>query len=442
MKQLIFFVSSLLLCLSAYGQASLGFHGEEAASVGIYVKDIRSGEVIAQNDASKALVPASVMKSITAATVFSTMDPDYRFATDVFLTGNISDGVCQGNLVIESVADPTIDSELFKDKTTRFSQEILTALKNKGIRSIKGEIIVNEHLSESGCIPQWQIDDVAWAYGAGLYGFNYNDNAFSLWPATMKMSPVDPDLVLDLRHGVSTDLIRGINSNYLIAEGVRIDNPKWMVRTTMDNPSAVFINEVSELLNKNGITTGNESAVNAGEMTLLMTHRSPCLTEILKAMLEESHNLYAEGMLRLLLPGDTRKKALEKEARIWKDRGINTSLNKIIDGSGLARGDRLQPVFIANVLEWMAKSSYSKAFTSLFPKVGMDGTVKSLLSDTPLKGKLALKSGSMSSVQCYAGYKIDDNGTPTHVVVILVNGFFCERPALRKSIEKFLLNTF
>ncbi len=441
MKSILLLISALLFCLPASSQASLGFPGEEASSVGIYVKDIQTGRVIAQNDASKALVPASVMKSITAATVFSSIDTDFRFATNVYLTGNIENGVCHGNLIVEAVADPTIDSELFKDKTTRFSKEIVNALKEKGIHQIKGEILVNEHLSDSGCIPQWQIDDVAWAYGAGLYGFNFNDNAFNLWPTTMKMSPVDPDLVLDVRKGESTDLIRGINSNYLIAEGVRADNPKWMVRTTMNDPAAVFENELEDLLQQNGILLDNKT-VGSDTETLLMTHLSPALPEILNSMLVESHNLYAEGMLRLLAKGETRKKALQKEIKIWKERGINTNYNNIIDGSGLARGDRLQPSFIGNVLEWMAKSEYSQDFTKLFPKVGMEGTVKSLLKETPLKGKLALKSGSMSSVQCYAGYKLDDNGSPTHVVVILVNGFFCDRPALRKSIENFLLNTF
>ncbi len=441
MKSIIFLISTLLFSLSASAQISLGFPGEEASSVGIYVKDLRTGEIVSQNDASKALIPASVMKSITAATVFSSIESDFRFATKVYLSGHIENGVCQGNLIVEGIADPTIDSELFKDRTTRFSKEIVNALNEKGIRQINGEILINEHLSESGCIPQWQIDDVAWAYGAGLYGFNFNDNAFNLWPSTMKMSPIDPDLVVEVRKGESTDLIRGINSNFLIVEGVRTDNPKWTVRTTMDNPAAVFANELEDLLNKNGISIDNRTIPTNNE-TLLLTHYSPKLPEILNAMLVESHNLYAEGMLRLLAPGDSRKKALDKEIKIWKDRGINTNYNKIIDGSGLARGDRLQPIFIGDVLEWMAKSEYSKAFTALFPKVGVEGTVKSLLKDTPLKGKLALKSGSMSAVQCYAGYKLDANCKPTHVVVILVNGFYCERSTLRKSIENFLIKTF
>lgn len=441
MARLLFLISSLLFYLTISAQTSLGFPGEDAASVGIFVKNIGTGEILAQNNASRALIPASVMKSITAATVHSTMDSNYRFSTEVYLTGNVENGVCHGNIVIESVADPTIDSDFFKDEKEKMAKEILNALKEKGLHTVKGEIVINEHLSDCGCIPQWQIDDVAWSYGAGLYGFNFNDNSFNLWPASMKMTPEDPDLIIDVREGKSTDLIRGINSNYLIAEGVRIENPKWMVRTTMNDPAAVFTHELYNILKNNGIEVEN-GAVESTETTLLMVHKSPSLSEILNVMLVESHNLYAEGMLRLLAPGETRKKAIENMSKIWRDRDINITYNNILDGSGLARGDRLQPIFIANVLEWMAKSDCSRSFISLFPKAGINGTVQGLLKDTPLKGKLALKSGSMSGVQCFAGYKLDDNGDPTHVIVIQVNGFFCERPTLRKSIERFLFKIF
>ena len=65
-----------------------------------------------------------------------------------------------------------------------------------------------------------------------------------------------------------------------------------------------------------------------------------------------------------------------------------------------------------------------------------------LLADTRLKGALALKSGSMSGVLCYAGYKIDTSGNPTHVVVIMVNGFTCKVAEVRKAIASYLLTIF
>ena len=58
------------------------------------------------------------------------------------------------------------------------------------------------------------------------------------------------------------------------------------------------------------------------------------------------------------------------------------------------------------------------------------------------KGSIALKTGSVSSVQAYAGYKLDSKGKPTHVVVILVNGFFCPRKQVREGAESLLINLF
>lgn len=53
-----------------------------------------------------------------------------------------------------------------------------------------------------------------------------------------------------------------------------------------------------------------------------------------------------------------------------------------------------------------------------------------------------MKTGSVAGVQAYAGYKLDSAGKPTHVIVIMVNGFFCKYPQLKASIEKLLEKHF
>lgn len=155
-----------------------------------------------------------------------------------------------------------------------------------------------------------------------------------------------------------------------------------------------------------------------------------------------SDNLFAEGILRAIAPGDTRKNAISREKELWSNRGIDSNMSQIFDGSGLARGNRLQPIFIADVLQWMAESPLQATYVSFFPKAGLDGTMRTFLDKSPLKGKIALKTGSMNAVQCYAGYKLGDDDTPTHIIVILVNGFFCKRGELKRSIENLLLETF
>jgi D-alanyl-D-alanine carboxypeptidase/D-alanyl-D-alanine-endopeptidase (penicillin-binding protein 4) len=90
----------------------------------------------------------------------------------------------------------------------------------------------------------------------------------------------------------------------------------------------------------------------------------------------------------------------------------------------------------------MAQSNYCRTYVSYFPRAGIDGTLKNFLKGSNLEGKIALKTGSLSGVQCYAGYKLDSDGTPTHTVVIMANNFFCKRAELRKEIENLLIKKF
>ena len=160
-------------------------------------------------------------------------------------------------------------------------------------------------------------------------------------------------------------------------------------------------------------------------------------------MMFKSDNLFAEGMLRALVLHEdsdhTFADAVKKERSLLSDKGYELSTIKIADGSGLAVTNRLSPRFLGSLLRDMA--SYP-GYTGLFPKAGKEGTVARLLSDSRLKGRLALKSGSMSGVLCYAGYKLDANGKPTHVVVVMVNGFTCKVADVRKAIAAYLLSIF
>ena len=156
-----------------------------------------------------------------------------------------------------------------------------------------------------------------------------------------------------------------------------------------------------------------------------------------------SDNMFAEGMLRTLAPGQKRSKAIKLEKEFWNSIGINAKYTIINDGSGLTRANRLSPRFIGNVLEWMSKSKNAAAYTSFFPRAGRDGTMRGFLAKSKsLKGLIALKTGSVSSVQCYAGYKLSKQGKPTHVIVIMVNGFFCPRAQVRKACENLLTRLF
>jgi D-alanyl-D-alanine carboxypeptidase/D-alanyl-D-alanine-endopeptidase (penicillin-binding protein 4) len=154
---------------------------------------------------------------------------------------------------------------------------------------------------------------------------------------------------------------------------------------------------------------------------------------------------FLSGILKILAPvivGFCLAFILNIVMNFFEKKGINCNCVNLADGCGLSRIDQLTPKFIGDVYRLMYNSKYKEDYVATFPRAGKDGTMKNFCKGTRLEGKLALKTGSMSGVQCYGGYKLNDDGEPTHSVVIMINNFFCERFALRKEVENFLLRIF
>ncbi len=436
----------LLACaaLAASARDFLGIDGEESTSIGIYIKDIRSGKVLVDHNSQMALTPASILKCVTTATALQILGPDYRFTTSVSLRGSASKGVLNGDLIINGAADPTLESSQFKHNLG-FCNAVVRSLQAEGISKINGDIIIVQDLKNAGPIAQWEIEDVAYPYGAGLFGLNWRDNTFTLFPLTGVTKPYVPDIDFELeKSNDGNELLRGIYSDLLIIRRGDINSRKLSVSTTMPDPSAVLRAELLEALSDAGIAVSKRSkaAATTASIRTLLEWKSPDGADIMRSLMVRSDNLFAEGILRAIAPGSSRKDAIKKEKEFWNSKGISARYTIINDGSGLTRANRISPRFMADILEHMAKSESADTYVGFFPKVGVEGTVKSFLAKTSLKGKLLLKTGSVSSVQCYAGYKIDDEGKPTHVVVFMINGFFCERSGIRAAVENMLLEKF
>lgn len=426
------------------GAKLLGIKGEEATLVGVYIKDLRTGRIVVDHNSKYALTPASVMKSITVASVLSKYGDGWRWETPVRLSGQAKGNnpkVWCGNLEIVSCADPTLESSHFKSNQG-FTDSIIAGLKTAGITRIEGKIKIIETLSDAGPCRKWEIEDLAWPYGAALYGFNCYDNICTLRPATGATDPKSPGLRTSLRKASYNDLVRGIYSDNLVVFAKDPANKKWSVSTTQPSPKETYQHLLTRQLRKAGIQIADRDAGTSAASRVIYIHRSPLAKDVMRSLMVRSDNLFAEGMLRRMLPEGSRGDCIKAEKDYWKAQGLESDFTYIYDGSGLTRGNRLPPVFIAGVLEKMAKSPEAGSYVSFFPKAGIDGTMRSFLAKSKLKGKIAMKTGSVAGVQAYAGYKLDSAGKPTHVIVIMVNGFFCKYPQLKASIEKLLEKHF
>lgn len=385
----------LMAAVTAVAGSVIPFPGDRASSVAVIVRDLSDGKDIVSQNPYKAMIPASTMKCVTSAAALLAGLDNERFTTDVFTRGEISDGVLYGDLIIQGAGDPTIESAQFPSNPGLVS-EIVSKVKASGIRFIKGMIIVDEsRFPDNGPCRRWELSDTEYEYGAGLYGLNYRDN--------------------------------------------RVGDK------AMANPFEAFGEALENRLLANGVEVGWDviEFESDAPYVKLLTHTSPRGDEILRNLMCRSDNLFAEGMLRRLAPGQSLKSAISKERSLLAAKGLEFDITDIYDGSGLSRNNRVTADFMADLLELMARETgVNSSYVSLFPEAGKEGTVKSLLKGKRIDGRLVLKSGSMNGVHCYAGYHLDEEGNPDRAVVILVNDFFCKRGAVRESISDFLHNQF
>lgn len=445
LKPIAILLSLLSWCVTtmyADTPCPLEIPGAENTRVGLLIYDLRGDSAILAVNADKMFTPASVMKSVTSAAVMMAVEPNTRIATNIVACGKISDGVLNGNLVVQTWGDPTIESRHFSDNKG-FAQNIANALADREITKITGRVIIDESSFEEPGIPAgWLDEDVIWPYGCGLYGANFRDNTISLSMPSGESNPHVPGLKVDYvkaKGGLSAKRQRG--SKTFSFKGTV---PRKGHRDTYANPdpAATMRHEIETTLEKSGITISGKD-VKSGKETIIHSHLSPLVSDILRSLMVRSDNMMAEGMLRLVsYDFSSRKEAIARERQLLSDAGLDVNGIVIEDGSGLSRNDRLSPRFLVNLYRYMLDLPQGQSYVGLFPRAGHDGTMRNFLKDTDLDGVIAMKTGSMRGIQSYSGFKLDENGIPTHAIAIMVNGFTCGRDVLKKEIQHLLLQTF
>lgn len=416
----------------------LKVRGVDTVRTAILIRDLRFGHDIVAENIDRPLIPASVMKSVTVASMLNLADIAERFSTPVLAEGRLTDGVLEGNIVVKVCGDPTIESQ-FLPESQGFADSIVSAVRCLGIKKITGKIIIDESDFPDATTPAgWMAEDIPWYYGARLQGANFRDNRFRLRLPSKSSVPFVPDLKFNYVKGKSGKIDRKDGSETFIVTGNRAINDIF----AMPYPYKAMRHEIMTKLKDAGIEIVGATVQPADESQEIYVHESPEFGDIMQSLMFRSDNLMAEGMLRAIAPGGTRDDAITEEMAVWSMAGISSHGVNIIDGSGLSRDNRLTARFLGDIYSYMTSDPFSNEYLNLFPRAGFDGTMKNFLVESPLAGRVAMKTGSMKGVQSYGGYLFDAEGYPTHVIVVLVNNFRCNRAALKKDIERLLLEKF
>ncbi len=425
----------------------------KAATLGIMVQSLKTGEILYQHNANKLLMPASNEKIPTAAAALIKFGPDFRFRTRVYGTGQVENGALRGNLVIVGGGDPSIGYRGCQEKDTcMVFEEWIQALKQKGVERIDGHLIgVDDVFDDQSIGYGWSLDDLSYGYSAQISGLNFNENyarlsitvdsltqkpKISLFPDTDYINIIDELTVVSETQESIIEVQRPENTNQITVKGTIQNHDHYAQNIAVHNPTTYFLSAFSRELARSGITlSGDEidadewpDSLSQDENQLLYTHLSPPFHDILKTLMKESQNLYAECFVKLLGSHFGKEGSFAEGQKIVKTTllrfGLEEESYQYRDGSGLCRYNYISPHHLIKILRGMYYHRYGTYYRDSLPIAGVDGTIDYRMKGTVAQGNIHAKTGTLSNVRCLSGYARSQDDEPL-AFSIMANNYIC-----------------
>lgn len=465
-QNLCFFGYFLLVCLSASAQSSSEqkvvdrFVDQEtfkSASISIEIRDLKTGEIIAENKSEKSLTPASTQKLLTTATALEILGANFRFRTDVFITGRIDkSGVLMGNLLVKGYGDPTLASKYFPNNK-HFISTIINELKKNGIRQINGKLIVHNNYFKSSIPRTWIWEDIGNYYGAVPHPLSYKDNTYTLHFKSKEAGKLTEIKKIDGKQSgirfinevisstVNKDrayIFGGTTSDHRRVEGTIPQNRSdFKVKGAVSKPELVLLSDLKKVLHASGIQVKEEIFKTKTQKTLLQ-FTSPPLSEIVALTNQKSINLFADHLLFQI--GINQKNegswqaGIEAVKEFWQSKGINSDGLFLFDGSGLSHFNAISAKALNQILIHMNKSKNAKVFFNSLAVAGQNGTLKSFGRLSKLAGNFKAKTGSMTGVRSYSGLLTKKDGQQV-AISFIINNYTCSHKVLVGKYKTLLM---
>ncbi len=402
---------------------------------GIIAISLKDGRVICGKDAQQLFTPASVQKLLTSIVALDKLDEKFRWKTSVYAKSEIKDGTLEDDLILYGQGSPDFDDAKVNN--------LVNQLKQKGLKSIKGDIIGDESYFKGDNLGDgWTWNEAQWYYGAASSALSINRNQAKISIENGKpksdskyvelsgeVKPVEDLEAIGLKRELGT------NKVYVWGNGKNLN-----AKIAISNPALLSAKILKEVLEKNGIKVSGKAksadwksdnkleTENASELASI---ESETLAETIRKMNKDSVNLYAELILRTLgkkfgteapdenakmqkLRGDDSAGAsvIEKWLR---EQNIATDEIKIHDGSGLSRLNNVTPEAIGRAIIYASNSKFADTFKNSLPVSGQSGTLRGRLGN--VSGKILGKTGSILYVNSLAGFAQANNETIAFVII-------------------------
>ncbi len=438
----------LLLSLSFSAQAELPAAVADAlkqagipqTSVAIYVQAVDATSPILTHNGSKSLNPASVMKLVTTYAALDLLTPTYRWKTEIYRDGNVSNGVLNGNLIIKAYGDPSFKAQEF--------WRLLMSLQQVGIKKISGDLIFDKSHFAKNVGTRKTFDDEIWrAYNAEPSAFLVNGRNTSFkFTATESNVNVSqefelPEVQIINKMTLSQGACGAWRSN--MAYSVKSSSnratvtfsgsfsadcgEKYLELSVFDDEKYAFFTFKKLWRELGGGFIGQlkmQESIPYSAVKVVEQMSDP-LGYVVRDINKWSNNLMARQLLLTIAaekdsPPATEAKGIAVINTWLLGKGMNFNELVIENGSGLSRIERISAEHLGQMLVAAYHGAVMPELMASLPILSKDGTVVGRLKDSQANGRVHLKTGSIDGVGAIAGYVLDAN-YHRHVMVMMVS---------------------
>jgi len=413
-------------------------NGFSKNELGIYIKETKSNNVVTALNIDKQMLPASVIKIYSAYAILLELGYDYRWNTNFYYTGGFNKGAV-GDLVVQALGDPTLNNSDIP--------QIVKALKKKGIRRIKRNIVIDRSYFTVPRRDSSHFDkNIYSAYNAMPDALMFNEHTSKFTIRPRKGRYVVNKQIPGNSYKVSNNIkvvngsCRGSRANPTISVDHSTATPtlrlsgklssrckKRYYTYVITKPYKEFYAALVNELRRQGISYKGKMklyTVPKGSKKVY-THYSDTLEKIISKTSKKSNNVFARHLLLTLgakiygAPSNLNKGRRAVEHILNRYRLLNSSKTCIDNGCGLSRESRITARNMSRVLDHSYKS-YGSRWMRTLAIAGIDGTIKRRFRSTIVKNRAWMKTGTLAKVKNISGY-LKSNSGKLYTVVILVN---------------------
>ncbi|MEL6581378.1 MAG: D-alanyl-D-alanine carboxypeptidase/D-alanyl-D-alanine-endopeptidase [Cyanobacteria bacterium J06621_12] len=411
---------------------------------GIEVQTL-AGDSLYSLDGDKFFNPASAAKLLVSAAGILELGAQYRIETPIYSGGTPP---VLDSLRLKGQGDPTISSQSLKD--------IVHQLQDKGIKRIENLIIDDSYFAPPAINPTWEWVDVHsyFATAANSTILNQNTVTLTLLPqeigqpvkfwwndaiAASQWQVINQATTgeADLEYAVEIDGDLGKPLLKLRGELAVNERPDVWDLAVVD-PAQYFLETLRLYLSQGGIKVDRGIVVEQQETyvdTKLTAIDAPPLSKILAGINQESNNLYAEVLGKILAQKMQVDTSIDAVNQTLERLGIDSENYVLIDTSGLSRQNLVTPQTLVAVLQLMSQDSDYRESLAV---AGTSGTLKRRFVDTPIQGKLWAKTGTLTGVGALSGY-LQTQHRGLLAFSVLVNNSELEHREIRRAIDEIVV---